>query len=120
MGFIAGDYLIKRVNMAGRDLHVLGNQLAEPVDYISFPTEEQPYSLMMDSASREFELTIPGQAEAGAIYFDAQAILGEKIKEIEKIPVCYKRVSNSRRIWQDKSHGYQRILIDILQEVKQL
>ena len=86
LGFIAGDYLIKRVNMAGRDLHVLGNQLAEPVDYISFPTEEQPYSLMMDSASREFELTIPGQAEAGAIYFDAQAILGEKIKEIEKYP----------------------------------
>lgn len=86
LGFIAGNYLIKRAHMAGRDLHVLGQQLAEPLDYISFPTEEAPFSLIMDSVSREFELTIPGQAEAGAIYFDAQAILGERVSEIKKYP----------------------------------
>lgn len=86
LGFLAGDFLIRKVTMSGRDLHVLGSQLTEPKDYISFPTEEQPYSLIMDSASREFELTVPGQAEAGAIYFDAQTILGKTISEIEKYP----------------------------------
>lgn len=86
LGFLAGSFLIHRVNMAGRDLHVLGKQLADPMDYISFPTEERPYSLIMDSASREFELIVPGQAEAGAIYFDALAILGQRIEEIEKYP----------------------------------
>lgn len=86
LGFVAGNVLIQRVNMAGRDLHVFGSQLKSPIDYISFPTEDTPFSITMDSTSRDVELIVPGQAEAGAIYFDAQAILGENVKEIEKYP----------------------------------
>ncbi|MFQ9893130.1 MAG: ribonuclease H-like domain-containing protein [Emergencia sp.] len=86
LGFPAGPFLVQKINMAGRDLCVSGIQTSHPIDYISFPTEEKPYSLQMDSASSEFSLQIPGSAAAGSIYFDAQAILKDGIKEIEKYP----------------------------------
>lgn len=86
MGFPAGGALIDKITMSGRDLHLLGRQTDTPMDYISFPTEERPYSLMMDSASRQIELIVPCQVQSGSIYFDAQAMLGERSAEIEKYP----------------------------------
>lgn len=87
MGFLADTALIEKITMNGRDFHLLGRQIGgKAVDYISFPTEEQPYSLIMDSAGGQLELIIPCQAQSGNIFFDAQAILGENTAEIEKYP----------------------------------
>lgn len=86
LGFPAGDFLIEKISLSGRDLCVNGRKQTSPVDYISFPTEENPYALQISSSDGRFSLRIPGNASAGSIYFDAQAILGESVKEIEKYP----------------------------------
>ncbi len=99
-GFLAGDYWIQKTVLHGHDLHVTGLQLTSPIDFISFPTDAKPYTLIMNRASRSFELQIPGQSEVGALYLDALAILGEEtIREIEKYP----SVVNGYLITQD--HG---------------
>jgi len=85
MGFQAGDYRITKIGFSGRDLVCEGFQTTSPVDYISFPSEERPYSLNMNSKSAAFKLIVPGECQSGAIYFDARAILGEN-SEIERYP----------------------------------
>ncbi len=97
-GFLAGNYQVTKLQLSGRDLHVEGLQLTAPRDFISFPTDARPYTLIMNKASRTFEQQIPGQAEAGALYLDALAVLGgEAVKKIEKYP----SVVNGYLITQD-------------------
>lgn len=86
LGFLAGNFLVQKITFKGRDLYILGKQLNSPKDYISFPTEEKPCSLIMNSVSGDFELIVPCQAEAGALYFDAQALLSGETRSIEKYP----------------------------------
>lgn len=97
-GFLAGNYQVTRLQLSGRDLHIEGLQLTEPRDFISFPTDARPYTLILNKASRSFEAQIPGQAEAGALYLDALAVLGgEAVQKIEKYP----SVVNGYLITQD-------------------
>lgn len=97
-GFLAGDCSVAKIQLAGRDLCAEGFQLADPKDFISFPTDARPYTLIMNRSSRTFELQIPGQAEAGALYLDALAVLGEEaVQKIEKYP----SVVNGYLITQD-------------------
>lgn len=86
LGFPAGNMIIEKITQAGRDLHVLGKQRGKATDYISFPTEDAPYSLIMDSASRQAELIVPCQVQSGSIFFDAQQILGAGAVKLEQYP----------------------------------
>lgn len=101
MGFPVSEFCIEKISLNGRDLHVLGKQTGIPRDYISFPTEEAPYSLIMDSASKQMELIIPCQVQSGSIYFDAQTILkdnGEKIKKYPSVVNGYLITSENGKI----------------------
>lgn len=86
LGFPAGNYLVQKINITGRELHVRGLQTATAQDYISFPTPDMPCSVMMNSKDCCFELTIPCSAKAGALFFDAETLLSGKISPIEKYP----------------------------------
>ncbi len=86
LGYPLKNYCITKVYTIGRDLKILAVQTEKAVDYVSFPTEERPYSLVMDSKSRKLELTVPGFSENGFIICDAYAILGDKIEHLKKYP----------------------------------
>ncbi len=88
LGFPAGDFLIQRIVLSGRELQVSGLQ-NHPTDYISFPTEERPYTLVMSRSDASAKLTIPCESEAGALYIDARSILGENFTPIEKYPSVF-------------------------------
>lgn len=85
-GFLAGSFTVEKIAFSGRTLRVSALQRENPCDYISFPTAEKPYSLTMDSRDRSCTMTLPLSCEAGALYLDARAILGDKLCEIEKYP----------------------------------
>lgn len=85
LGFPAGQFQIEKIKISGHDLCVSGMQKRAPKDYISFPTEELPYSLMMNGKDRSFELTILGQMQAGATYIDVPPLLTDTCP-IEKYP----------------------------------
>lgn len=76
MGFPAGNYIIKSYKVTGAGLQVSAVQRENRVDYISFPTEDAPYSLRMSSADGSVDLDIPGMDVAGsAMVIDAKTIL---------------------------------------------
>lgn len=85
LGFPASQLQITKINISGHDLCVKGQQKAVSMDYISFPTAECPYSLIMNSADKSFQLTISGEVSADAVYIDAQALLGDT-SSIKKYP----------------------------------
>ena len=86
LGFLSGRFLIQKTVIKGKDLLVQGRQISAPCDYISFPTEEKPYSLIMNSTGGDFELTVPCESYGGALYFDAAAILCQNADCIQKYP----------------------------------
>lgn len=86
LGFLAGKLNISRITLKGRELHIMAKQINNPVDYISFPTVEKPYSLILDSSTGDAEIIVPCEVEAGAIYLDASLILGKNICSIENYP----------------------------------
>lgn len=76
MGFPAGNFIIKNYKVNGGGLTVNAVQKKNPIDYISFPTEDAPYSLRMSSGDGTVELDIPGEAVGGnTVVIDAQTIL---------------------------------------------
>lgn len=85
-GFCCGNFIINKISIKGRTLHVLGKQKNCPADYISFPTEEKPYSLILDAKSQDFELIVPCEKMSDALILDAAGLLGSKIENIEKYP----------------------------------
>lgn len=108
-------YIITNVHVGSSGLVVKALNILDPKDYISFPTEERPYSLRMDSMSGEAELEIPGEIikasgddfdgvlNAGSTanpapqsYFviDAQRILGPAYSEIEENAKKYPSFEN--------------------------
>ena len=93
---------------SGRELQVSGLQ-NHPTDYISFPTEERPYTLVMSRSDASAKLTIPCESEAGALYIDARSILGENFTPIEKYPSVF----NGYLILseKDKIHHLDQILL---------
>lgn len=85
-GFPAGNFYIDEIRLKGRDLVIQACQLREEKDYIAFPTEDAPYMLMMNRSAKTAELTIPCECEAGALYVDAQAILGHAFGKVSHYP----------------------------------
>lgn len=93
MGFPAGDYMIKNYKVTSAGLFVNAIRKKDPVDYISFPTGDAPYSLRMSSATGETELEIPGETVGeNTVVIDAETILGrlsgneDVISELAKYP----------------------------------
>ncbi len=76
MGFPAGNYIIKTSKVTNSGLFVEALQRRDAVDYISFPTEDAPFSLRMSSVDRKVELEIPGEIVGGtAVVIDAERII---------------------------------------------
>ena len=89
MGFPAGDFIVNKYKVNSGGLFVEAVKKKDPVDYISFPTENAPYSLRMSSADGSTELDIPGEnVGGGAVVIDARTILGgeEPLEELEDYP----------------------------------
>lgn len=117
LGFPAGRFLIQKIAMKGRELHVTGRQLTGLCDYISFPTAQKPCSLMMNSAGGTFSLAIPCESQAGALYFDAAALLDGETASIEKYPSVvdgYLIVSDQGKVNAMEINGF---LLEFLQSV---
>ena len=90
-GFPAGRFIVRSSRITSGGLYVTAVQQKDPRDYISFPTEDAPYSLRMSSADRSAELDIPGETVGdGAVVIDARTILAdlpdEEMKELEQYP----------------------------------
>lgn len=101
LGFQAGNLNISKILFKGHELHIQANQYKNPVDYIAFPTLDNPCSIIMNKASGGAEIIIPCEVAAGAFYFDAGAILGDKVLEIEAYPAIvndYLIVNDNGRI----------------------
>ena len=75
------------IAFSGRELRVAALQPQDrAIDYISFPTEEAPYSLRMSSLDHSLELAIPCESASGALYIDLLSLLGSAAAEMEKYP----------------------------------
>lgn len=85
-GFPAGRFLIEQISIRNKELQVKARQLYDAIDYISFPTEAAPYTLMMNSADGYTDLSIPCDSRAGAIYLDARAILRSSSLKLDAFP----------------------------------
>ena len=85
-GFPTGRFILDTIRFKGRDLSVTAHQIANPIDYITFPTETAPYMLMLTQSTASAEVIFSCECESGAIYLDAQAILGTSITRIEHFP----------------------------------
>ena len=89
-GFPAGGYIIKTSKVSSVGLYVTALQQRDPIDYISFPTEDAPYSLRMSSADRTVELDIPGETVGDSVVIDARKILADlpddAMEELESYP----------------------------------
>jgi uncharacterized protein YprB with RNaseH-like and TPR domain len=88
-GFPAGRFIVTRIDLRSDGLHIKGQSRAEERDYISFPTEAMPCSIMISSSSSTLEVTIPSDRIGGGIpIIDVRALLGDKdtATDIEKYP----------------------------------
>ena len=115
LGFPAGNLNINIITLKGRQLHIMAKQHCDPVDYISFPTMDRPYSIVMDAASGDAEIIIPCEVEAGAMYFDAHMILGDCISKIENYPAVtngYLIVNNRGRFNPMEINAFLLALLD--------
>ena len=120
LGFISGNFIIQHIGLKGRELHVKAKQVSHAVNYISFPTVEQPFSLMLDSVSGDAELIIPCDTASGAAYVDASAILGDELESIQKYPSVtngYLIVSNKGKINHLEVNGF---LIALMQKLTKI
>ena len=76
LGFPAGDFIVTKIKITSGGLFINAVKRHDPVDYISFPTADAPYSLRMSSVSGETELDIPGESVGeSAVVIDASKIL---------------------------------------------
>ena len=58
IGFTSGDYIIKRINLTKNGLNIIASHVNEVFDYISFPTENSPYTIMASSGTGEIDIMI--------------------------------------------------------------
>lgn len=85
LGFVANNYKIDKIIISGKDLTINGIQLSNGKDYISFPTDENPYHMVANKSDSTFQLTIPGQSAYGAIYIDVLSLL-DNVDELKRYP----------------------------------
>ena len=85
-GFLAGRFFIEQITVKNKELQVKARQLRDAMDYISFPTEEAPYMLMMNSSDGSVNLSIPCESTAGSVYLDARAILKSASLKLDVFP----------------------------------
>ena len=102
-GFLAGRFIIEEVQQKGRDLTVKARQLRNAMDYIAFPTQETPYMLMLNQAAKTAEITFPCECESGALFLDAQTILGSAIEKIQHYP----NITNGYLILSQENHLHE-------------
>ena len=88
LGFGAGDFTVRELRAGDGGLDLRAGKRKNAVDYILFPTPEQPYSLMMSRESGILEVNFPAvKAAPGIPVIDARRILGEaSMKTLEKYP----------------------------------
>lgn len=88
LGFGAGDFTVRELRAGDGGLDLRAGKRKNAVDYILFPTPEQPYSLMMSRESGILEVNFPAvKAAPGIPVIDARRILGEEsMKTLEKYP----------------------------------
>jgi len=76
LGFPAGNFMISKCKITTGELLVTGHINGESAqDYISFPTESRPYSLMINASNKNFELTIPAEHIEDSVIIDASKLL---------------------------------------------
>lgn len=82
LGFPAGDFVITNIKITSDGLFVKAIKRHAPIDFISFPTQDAPYSIRMSSVTGETELDIPGEAVGeGGVVIDATRILRSLAKD---------------------------------------
>lgn len=88
LGFGASDFTVRELRAGDGGLDLRAGKRKNAVDYILFPTPEQPYSLMMSRESGILEVNFPAvKAAPGIPVIDARRILGEaSMKTLEKYP----------------------------------
>lgn len=113
MGFPAGDYTIKNWKVSSAGLTVSAFQRKDPSDYISFPTEDAPYSLRMSSGDGSAELEIPGETVGeNALVIDAKTIL----MSLAKRSADAETAEDSEQY--DPARDKERIVADALAELE--
>jgi len=87
LGFPAGKFIVSRLSARSGVLSVRAVKTKDPEDYISFPTEEAPYSMRMTGSTGETEIDFPCETvEGGALVVDAEKILGDAFSPLKKYP----------------------------------
>lgn len=77
-GFPAGNYTVRSIDVGRWEMSVTADQnIKEPINYMSFSTDEMPYTLMMNAADKKVELVFPCENEADASYFDIAPIFSD-------------------------------------------
>ena len=83
-GFPVDGGRVKTITYKHQEL-ILEGLCDDPLDYIKFPTTEEPYSLTM-SKDGSFTLVIPCEKHGDSIYFDAAHLLDEHMISLDKYP----------------------------------
>ncbi len=114
-GFPAGRFLIESISVSGKELHINGRQTNDAMDYISFPTETAPYTLMMNSSMGEVDLSIPAEGQAGAVYIDNRAILRTASMKLDGYPAVvdgYLILSQKGRINEMEINAFAKLFFE--------
>ncbi|MBR3212172.1 MAG: ribonuclease H-like domain-containing protein [Firmicutes bacterium] len=73
-GFPVSCGIVKSISINRKALVIKGVS-DDPSEYFSFPSEERPYNFYMSGDDGSFEITVPCESEAGALYVDAIPLL---------------------------------------------
>ena len=99
VGFLAGDYVINSVEIVSSAVNISASHLKEPFNYISFPTDEQPCTILAASKSNRIDISIPTEIPAKGVHvIDAAKLLSavslEKLKKYPAFEAGYLIVKN--------------------------
>ena len=86
LGYPLKDFTVAKTFSSGRDIRVTGVKRENPVDYISFYSEEKPYNITMSGADSSFDLTIPCFNEHGYLVSDICSLLGSRADLLSDYP----------------------------------
>lgn len=76
LGFPVSTGFIRSCKIADNSL-IINAVMDNPIDYISFPTPESPYSVSAIRADGTMKVVIPCEREKGITYLDAEKLLGK-------------------------------------------
>lgn len=77
LGFPAGKFIVTRSKLNSGSLTIHAVMSSPSLDYISFPTDEKPYSLMISTPTGDVELNIPVEKIHDDLIIDAQRLLND-------------------------------------------